>query len=36
MNFEKIKDQGLVSITEQVQRFIRIIAEAKKDLPVLP
>lgn len=36
MDFEKIKKEGLVSITHQVRKFIDIIAEAKKDVPVIP
>lgn len=36
MDFEKIEKEGLVSITNQVKKFIDIIAEAKKDLPIIP
>jgi len=36
MDFEKIEKEGLVSITNQVRKFIDIIAEAKKDLPIIP
>lgn len=36
MDFEKIQREGLVSITHQVRKFIDIIAEAKKDVPVIP
>ena len=36
MDFEKIEKEGLVSITNQVKRFIDIIAEAKKDVPIIP
>lgn len=36
MDFEKIEKEGLVSVTNQVRRFIDIISEAKKDLPVIP
>lgn len=33
MDFEKIEKEGLISVTNQVKRFIDIISEAKKDLP---
>jgi len=36
MDFEKIEKEGLISITNQVRKFIDIIAEAKKDLPIIP
>jgi len=36
MDFEKIQREGLVSITHQVRKFIDIIAEAKKDVPIIP
>ena len=36
MDREKIYVEGIGWITEQVARFIRIIKEAKKDLPELP
>lgn len=36
MDFDKIEKEGLVSITNQVKKFIDIIAEAKKDLPIIP
>lgn len=36
MDFEKIEKEGLISITNQVRKFIDIIAAAKKDMPVLP
>lgn len=36
MDFEKIEKEGLVSITNQVKKFIDIIAEAKKDIPIIP
>ncbi len=36
MDFEKIEREGLSSITRQVKKFVEIIAEAKKDLPVIP
>ena len=36
MDFDKIEKEGLVSITRQVEKFIGIIREAKKDLPVIP
>ena len=36
MDFDKIEKEGLSSITRQVQKFIEIIREAKKDLPVIP
>lgn len=36
MDFEKIEKEGLVSVTNQVKKFIDIIAEAKKDLPIIP
>ncbi|MBS7262127.1 MAG: bifunctional 4-hydroxy-2-oxoglutarate aldolase/2-dehydro-3-deoxy-phosphogluconate aldolase [Eubacteriales bacterium] len=36
MDFEKIEKEGLSSITRQVEKFIAIIREAKKDLPIIP
>ncbi|MBQ6830058.1 MAG: bifunctional 4-hydroxy-2-oxoglutarate aldolase/2-dehydro-3-deoxy-phosphogluconate aldolase [Clostridia bacterium] len=36
MDFDKIEKEGLGSITNQVKKFIDIIAEAKKDLPIIP
>ena len=36
MDFEKIEREGLVSVTNQVKKFIDIIAEAKKDIPIIP
>ena len=36
MDFDKIEKEGLGSITDQVKKFIDIIAEAKKDLPIIP
>ncbi|MBR2861008.1 MAG: bifunctional 4-hydroxy-2-oxoglutarate aldolase/2-dehydro-3-deoxy-phosphogluconate aldolase [Clostridia bacterium] len=36
MDFDKIEKEGLISVTNQVRRFIDIIAEAKKDLPIIP
>lgn len=36
MDFDKIRKEGLVSITRQVKTFIDIIAEAKKDIPRIP
>lgn len=36
MDFDKIEKEGLGSITKQVKTFIDIIAEAKKDLPIIP
>ncbi len=36
MDFDKIEKEGLGSITKQVKKFIDIIAEAKKDLPIIP
>jgi len=36
MDFDKIEKEGLVSITHQVKKFIDIIAEAKKDIPIIP
>ncbi len=36
MDFEKIEKEGLVSVTNQVRKFIDIIAEAKKDIPIIP
>ncbi len=36
MDFEKIEREGLVSVTNQVRKFIDLIAEAKKDLPIIP
>ena len=36
MDREKISAEGIGWITEQVARFIRIVKEAKKDLPEIP
>ena len=36
MDFDKIEKEGLSSITRQVETFINIIREAKKDLPIIP
>lgn len=36
MDFEKIEKEGLISVTNQVRKFIDIIAEAKKNLPIIP
>lgn len=36
MDFEKIEREGLSSVTRQVKKFVEIVAEAKKDLPVIP
>ena len=36
MDFEKIEREGLISVTNQVKKFIDIIAEAKKDIPIIP
>ena len=34
--FDKIEKEGLISVTNQVRRFIDIIAEAKKNVPIIP
>jgi len=36
MNFEMIEKEGLAWITKQVATFVKLIAEAKKDLPDIP
>ena len=36
MDFDKLEKEGLSSITRQVEKFINIIAEAKKDVPIIP
>ena len=36
MDLDKIEKEGLISITKQVETFISIIHEAKKDLMVIP
>ncbi len=36
MNFDMIEKEGLGWITKQVKTFIDIVAEAKKDLPIIP
>jgi len=36
MDFDKIEREGLVSVTNQVKKFIDIIAEAKKNVPMIP
>ena len=36
MDFDKIEREGLISVTNQVKKFIDIIAEAKKNVPMIP
>ena len=36
MDFDKIEREGLVSVTNQVKKFIDIIAEAKNNVPIIP
>ena len=36
MDFDKIEREGLISVTNQVRKFIDIIAEAKKNVPIIP
>jgi 2-dehydro-3-deoxyphosphogluconate aldolase/(4S)-4-hydroxy-2-oxoglutarate aldolase len=36
MDFDKIEREGLISVTNQVKKFIDIIAEAKKNVPIIP
>ncbi|MBQ4573809.1 MAG: bifunctional 4-hydroxy-2-oxoglutarate aldolase/2-dehydro-3-deoxy-phosphogluconate aldolase [Clostridia bacterium] len=36
MDFEKIEREGLISVTNQVRKFVDLIAGAKKDLPIIP
>lgn len=36
MDFDKIAKEGLSSITRQVAKFVEIVAEAKKDVPIIP
>lgn len=36
MDFDKIKKEGLIWVTNQVKKFIDIIAAAKKDLLIIP
>ena len=36
MNFEKIEKEGLQWITGQVAKFIKIVRQAKRDLPDIP
>lgn len=36
MDFEKIEKEGLISVTNQVKKFIDIIAEAKKEVHIIP
>ena len=36
MDFERIEKEGLISVTNQVRKFIDIIAEAKRDIPIIP
>ena len=36
MDFDKIEREGLVSVTNQVKKFIDIISEAKKDINIIP
>ncbi len=36
MDFDKIEKEGLISVTNQVAKIIKIIKEAKQDLPIIP
>ncbi len=36
MDHERIAKEGLGCVTEQVRRFVDIIAEAKRDIPIIP
>ena len=36
MDFAKIEEEGLSYVTKQVEKFVRIIREAKTDLPEIP
>lgn len=36
MNMDKIREEGIEWITTQVRTFVDLIAEAKKDLPIIP
>ncbi len=36
MNFDMIEKEGIGWITKQVRTFVDLIAEAKKDLPIIP
>ena len=36
MDFDKIEKEGLVSVTNQVKKFIDIIKEAKKEVHIIP
>jgi 2-dehydro-3-deoxyphosphogluconate aldolase/(4S)-4-hydroxy-2-oxoglutarate aldolase len=36
MDFDKIEREGLISVTNQVKKFTDIIAEAKKNVPIIP
>jgi len=36
MDFQKIEKEGLASITRRVEEFIRIIGEARENLPEIP
>lgn len=36
MDFDKIEKEGLISVTNQVAKFIEIIKKAKEDLPIIP
>lgn len=36
MDFDKIEKEGLISVTNQVRKFVDIIAEAKKEVNIIP
>lgn len=36
MDFEKIEQEGLSYVTRQVEKFVNIVKDAKKDLPEIP
>ena len=36
MNYDKVREEGFGWITEQVQKFIKLIREARENLPELP
>ncbi len=36
MDFDKIEQEGLSYVTRQVEKFVNIVREAKKDLPEIP
>ncbi len=36
MDFDKIEKEGLISVTNQVRKFVDIVAEAKKNVPIIP